>query len=63
MVEKSGSWFSYNSTRIGQGRDNAREFLKANVEMAKEIEAAVRKNSVKIVEELLVGPSAEDDDA
>ncbi len=63
VVEKSGSWFSYNSTRIGQGRDNAREFLKANVEMAKEIEAAVRKNSVKIVEELLVGPSAEDDDA
>jgi recombination protein RecA len=63
VVEKSGSWFSYNSTRIGQGRDNAREFLKANVEMANEIEAAVRKNSVKIVEELLVGPSAEDDDA
>jgi recombination protein RecA len=63
VVEKSGSWFSYNSTRIGQGRENAREFLKANVEMANEIEAAVRKNSVKIVEELLVGPSAEDDDA
>ena len=63
VVEKSGSWFSYNSTRIGQGRDNAREFLKANVEMAKEIEAAVRKNSVKIVEELLVGPSAEDDES
>ncbi len=63
VVEKSGSWFSYNSTRIGQGRDNAREFLKANVEMANEIEAAVRKNSVKIVEELLVGPSAEDDEA
>jgi recombination protein RecA len=63
VVEKSGSWFSYNSTRIGQGRDNAREFLKANVEMANEIEAAVRKNSVKIVEELLVGPSAEDDES
>jgi len=63
VVEKSGSWFSYNSTRIGQGRDNAREFLKANVEMANEIEAAVRNNSVKIVEELLVGPTTEDDDA
>ncbi len=61
VVEKSGSWFSYNSTRIGQGRDNAREFLKANPAMANEIEAAVRKNSVKIVEELLVGPTAEDD--
>lgn len=63
VVEKSGSWFSYNSTRIGQGRDNAREFLKANPTMANEIEAAVRKNSVKIVDELLVGPTAEDDDA
>jgi recombination protein RecA len=61
VVEKSGSWFSYNSQRIGQGRDNAREFLKANPDMANEIEAAVRKNAVKIVDELLVGPTAEDD--
>jgi recombination protein RecA len=62
VVEKSGSWFSYNSQRIGQGRDNAREFLKANPDMATEIEAAVRKNAGIIVEELLVGPTAEDDD-
>ncbi|MDB5460231.1 MAG: recA, partial [Caulobacteraceae bacterium] len=61
VVEKSGSWFSYASQRIGQGRDNAREFLKANPDMAAEIEAAVRKNAGIIVEELLVGPSAEDD--
>jgi len=61
VVEKSGSWFSYNSQRIGQGRDNAREFLKANPDMADEIEAAVRKNAGLIVEELLVGPSEEDD--
>ena len=61
VVEKSGSWFSYNSQRIGQGRDNAREFLKANPDMAAEIEAAVRKNAGQIVEELLVGPSEEDD--
>jgi recombination protein RecA len=60
VVEKAGSWFSYNSTRIGQGRDNAREFLKAHPAMAEEIEAAVRKNAVKIVEELLVGPTAEE---
>ena len=60
VVEKAGSWFSYNSTRIGQGRDNAREFLKAHPAMADEIEAAVRKNAVKIVEELLVGPTAEE---
>jgi len=61
VVEKSGSWFSYNSQRIGQGRDNAREFLKANPDMANEIEQAVRKNAGLIVEELLVGPSEDDD--
>ena len=61
VVEKSGSWFSYNSTRIGQGRDNAREFLKANPDMADEIEKAVRGKRDIIEEELLVGPTAEDD--
>jgi len=60
VVEKSGSWFSYNSQRIGQGRDNAREFLKANPDIAVEIEQAVRKNAGQIVEELLVGPTSED---
>ncbi|HEY5008267.1 MAG TPA: recombinase RecA [Caulobacteraceae bacterium] len=62
VVEKSGSWFSYNSQRIGQGRDNASEFLKANPDMAAEIEKAVRGNAGVIVEELLVGPSAEEDE-
>jgi recombination protein RecA len=61
VVEKSGSWYSYNSQRIGQGRDNTREFLKANPDIADEIEQAVRKNAGMIVEELLVGPSEEDD--
>ena len=63
VVEKSGSWFSYNSQRIGQGRDNAREFLKGNPDIADEIEAAVRKNAGQIVEELLVGPTTEEDEA
>ncbi len=63
VVEKSGSWFSYNSQRIGQGRDNAREFLKANPDMAAEIEQAVRRNAGQIVEELLVGPTADEDEA
>jgi recombination protein RecA len=62
VIDKSGSWFSYNSQRIGQGRDNAREFLKANPDLAHEIEQKVRGNAEVIVEELLVGPSAEDDD-
>jgi recombination protein RecA len=62
IVEKSGSWFSFNSTRIGQGRDNVREFLKKNTDIAAEIEKAVRASSGKIEEELLVsGPDAQDD--
>jgi recombination protein RecA len=62
VVEKSGSWFSYNSQRIGQGRDNAREFLKANPDMAAEIEKAVRGNAGVIIEELLVGAPVEEDE-
>ncbi len=45
VVEKSGSWFSYNGERIGQGRENAKTFLRNNVEMAQSIEAAVRANA------------------
>jgi recombination protein RecA len=62
VIEKSGAWFSWNSQRIGQGRDNAREFLKANPDIAAEIEQQVRGNAVKIEEELLVGPTAEDEE-
>ena len=63
VIEKSGSWFSFGSERIGQGRDNVREFLKANPDTAAEIEKAVRASGDKIEEELLVGPSeAEEDD-
>jgi recombination protein RecA len=63
VVEKSGSWFSFASQRIGQGRDNTREFLKANPDVAAEIEAQVRGNASKIKEELLLGaiePAAEE---
>jgi recombination protein RecA len=45
VVEKSGSWFSYNGERIGQGRENAKNFLKQNPEMANAIEAAIRGNA------------------
>ncbi len=61
VIEKAGSWFSWNSQRIGQGRDNVREFLKNNPDMAAEIEAQVRGKSTDIEEELLVGPTEEDD--
>jgi len=43
IVEKSGAWYSYRGNRIGQGRDNARVFLKENPEVAKEIETALRE--------------------
>ncbi|MGH6987196.1 MAG: recombinase RecA [Caulobacteraceae bacterium] len=56
VIEKSGSWFSFGSERIGQGRDNARDFLKANPDIAQQIEAQVRGSGAKIDDELLIGP-------
>ncbi len=61
VIEKSGSWFSWNSQRIGQGRDNVREFLKNNPDIADAIEKQVRGAKEVIEEELLVGPSAGED--
>ncbi len=63
VVEKSGAWFSYDSVRIGQGRENAKTFLRANPEMANKIEAAVRQNSGIIAEKILAGEKEEDDEA
>src|SRR6188474_3254295 len=63
VVEKSGSWFSYDSQRIGQGRENAKEFLRANPDMAAAIEAAVRSNSGVLAEKILAGEEEEEDDA
>jgi recombination protein RecA len=62
VIEKSGSWFSYASQRIGQGRDNVRDFLKANPDIAGDIEKAVRGAKAVIEEELLVGPSEPEDE-
>ena len=45
VVEKSGSWFSHNGERIGQGRENAKTFLRQNPDMANTIEAAIRANA------------------
>ena len=53
VVEKSGAWFSYDSQRIGQGRENAKGFLKANPEVAAKIEAAIRQNAGPIAERIL----------
>jgi recombination protein RecA len=64
VVEKSGAWFSYDSQRIGQGRENAKVFLKANPDIAAKIEAMVRQNSGLIAEKILAGEdsSSEDDE-
>ncbi len=63
IVEKSGSWFSYNSVRIGQGRENAKTYLKENPEVAEEIEAAIRKNAGLISEEMLKNPDKNPDES
>ena len=64
IVEKAGSWFSYNGERIGQGRENVKKYLKENPEMLDEIEKKVRDNFAKAFEQSLGEdlPSKEDDD-
>ena len=59
VVEKSGAWFSYDSQRLGQGRENAKQFLKDNPEIANKIETAIRQNAGLIAEQIL-GPIEED---
>ncbi len=61
VVEKSGAWFSYDSIRIGQGRENAKKYLKENPAVRDRIEKAVRDNAAGLGETLMVGPSADDD--
>jgi recombination protein RecA len=60
IVEKSGSWFSYDSQRIGQGRENAKEFLRSNPPMAEAIEKAIRANAGIIAAAITGGPDADD---
>ncbi|MBV1702080.1 MAG: recombinase RecA [Hyphomicrobiales bacterium] len=62
VVEKSGAWFSFDSTRLGQGRENAKLFLKNNPEIADRIEKAIRENSGLIAERILENASPEADD-
>lgn len=49
IIKKSGAWFSYNGQKIGQGRENAKEYLRSNPEIMKEIEEKVKENSANIV--------------
>lgn len=64
IVEKAGSWFSYNGERIGQGRENVKKYLKENPEMLEDIEEKVRENFAKAFEQSLGEdlPSKEDEE-
>ena len=62
IVEKSGAWFSYDSQRLGQGRENSKAFLKANPDMTAKIEMAIRQNSGLIAEQILAGSPERDAD-
>src|ERR1041385_2075950 len=62
VVEKSGAWFSYDSQRIGQGRENAKTFLKNNPDIATAIETAIRQNSGLIAEKIMAGEKEDDAD-
>ncbi|MES1975876.1 MAG: recombinase RecA [Pseudomonadota bacterium] len=61
LVEKSGAWFSYDSVRIGQGRENSKNFLRENPDMADRLEKAIRSRTDKVAEEMMAGPDEDDD--
>ena len=62
IIEKSGSWYSYKTQRIGQGRENAKQFLKENHEIADEIELSIRENSGIVNERMMEEKINSDED-
>ena len=63
VVEKSGAWFSHGGQRIGQGRENAKLFLRENPAVADTIERAIRQNAGLVAGALMDGRTAGDDEA
>jgi recombination protein RecA len=63
LVEKAGAWFSYDGTRIGQGRENAKQYFADNPEAAAKLEAAIRAASEQVEETMLAGPDEAQDEA
>ena len=61
LVEKSGAWFSYDSIRIGQGRENSKTYLRNNPEVCDRLEKAIRAHTAGLSEEMMAGPSEDDD--
>jgi recombination protein RecA len=62
IVEKSGAWFSYDSQRLGQGRENAKQFLRQHPDLADKIEGQIRQNAGLLADRILenIDPTAED---
>ena len=63
LVEKSGAWFSYGTQRIGQGRENAKTFMRENPEIANELETAIRANAGLVQEQMMDASIANDEEA
>ncbi len=63
LVEKAGAWFSYNGQRIGQGRENSKNFLMENPAIADEIEQAIRQNAGLVQDQMMDASIAEDPEA
>ena len=61
VVEKSGAWFAYKGEKIGQGRNNAKQYLKDNPKIAEEIEATIRKNAGTVANAMMTEASSETD--
>ena len=61
IVEKSGSWFSFDSTRIGQGRENAKQFLRDHKDAAEAIEKRIREQAGAVADKMLVPPDEEEE--
>ena len=64
MVEKSGAWFSYDSIRIGQGRENSKTYLREHPDVCAKLEKAIRGNAAGVAEQMITGPDTDvaDDD-
>jgi recombination protein RecA len=59
LVEKAGAWFSYDGQRIGQGRENSKQFMRDNTEVAAKLEGQIRQNAGLVADAMLVGPENE----
>ena len=62
IIKKAGSWFSYNGENIAQGRESAKEFLRDNPEIAKQLEKEIMKNGKKDDEIIDIGKTAEEEE-